>query len=466
MRMRFRVAPAAILGISVSLSFSTPAVAQQPLRLITVAPGHFHAALVQQRMLPGIDPEASVYGPVGPDLVAHLGRIARFNTRATDPAQWRLQVYAGPDYMKRLRSEPSGSIVVLSGDNRGKIGRLRSVVDAGMHALVDKPWIIEASDMRLLEDALNSAERSRRVIFDGMTERFEITRLVQRALVNSEAVFGKAVDGNAEQPVVEMGSIHYLSKLVAGAPNLRPPWFFDVQQLGEGLTDVGTHYVDLVHWTLFPDRAIDYQKEIRILAARRWPTSVTLDQFRRVTGESGFPEYLKPSLSSDVLSYFCNNALEYSVRGLRARLRIEWKYEAPQGVGDTVMAIFRGTRSSVELHQGAAEKYRAEIYVVPNRGTERAGLTQAVKRALAVWDGMEIEEQDSRLRIVIPERYRIGHEAHFSVLFDTFLGYVRNPDSLPSWEKPNMLTKYYVTTAGVALARSDRSHKREVSTVR
>jgi hypothetical protein len=274
------------------------------------------------------------------------------------------------------------------------------------------------------------------------------------------------VDGNAEQPAVEMGSVHYLLKLVAGAPNLRPPWFFDVQQSGEGITDVGTHYVDLVHWTLFPDPAINYRQEVRILSAKRWPTAVTLDQFRRVTGESVFPEYLKRSLSSDVLSYFCNNELEYSVRGFRARLRVEWKYEAPQGVGDTVTAVFRGTRSSIELQQGAAEKYRAEIYVVPNRGTEPTGMVRALSEALAPWDSMEVEDQGSRLRIVIPERYRIGHEAHFSVLLGTFLGYVRNPDSQPSWEKPNMLAKYYVTTAGVALSRSNRSDMPEVSAVR
>ena len=44
-------------------------------------------------------------------------------------------------------------------------------------------------------------------------------------------------------------------KVVSGAPNIRPPWFFDTTEQGEGLNDIGTHLVDLVQWTLFPERA-------------------------------------------------------------------------------------------------------------------------------------------------------------------------------------------------------------------
>jgi hypothetical protein len=44
--------------------------------------------------------------------------------------------------------------------------------------------------------------------------------------------------------------------------------------------------------------------------------------------------------------------------------------------------------------------------------------------------------------------------------------HVRNPDRQPSWEKPNMLAKYYVTTAGVALARRNGGQKGEISALR
>ena len=37
-----------------------------------------------------------------------------------------------------------------------------------------------------------------------------------------------------------------------------------------------------------------------------------------------------------------------------------------------------------------------------------------------------------------------------------FFGFLKNPKSLPAWEKPNMLAKYYVTTKGVELARQSQ----------
>ena len=58
--------------------------------------------------------------------------------------------------------------------------------------------------------------------------------------------------GTEADPGVYMESVHHLMKVVAGAPNIRPPWFFDTAEQGEGLNDIGTHLVDLVQWTLFP----------------------------------------------------------------------------------------------------------------------------------------------------------------------------------------------------------------------
>jgi hypothetical protein len=34
-----------------------------------------------------------------------------------------------------------------------------------------------------------------------------------------------------------------------------------------------------------------------------------------------------------------------------------------------------------------------------------------------------------------------------------FFGYLERPGSLPAWEKPNMLAKYWVTTHGTELSR-------------
>ena len=58
----------------------------KPIRLITLAPGHFHAALVQRQMLPGVHPKVYVYAPLDDDLVQHLARVAETSIRNVMPA--------------------------------------------------------------------------------------------------------------------------------------------------------------------------------------------------------------------------------------------------------------------------------------------------------------------------------------------------------------------------------------------
>jgi hypothetical protein len=51
----------------------------------------------------------------------------------------------------------------------------------------------------------------------------------------------------------------------------------------------------------------------------------------------------------------------------------------------------------------------------------------------------------------VPDKYRDGHEAHFAEVARRFFTYLRNPESIPSWEAANMLAKYYTTTKGLEL---------------
>src|SRR5512140_2499871 len=107
------------LARGAALSAAEPAGDQ--VRLITLDPGHFHAALFQKEMLPGVSDTVHVYAPLGPDLSAHLDRIAQFNSRLENPTHWRLEIHTGPDSLERLLAEHPGNVVVLSGNNRGKI---------------------------------------------------------------------------------------------------------------------------------------------------------------------------------------------------------------------------------------------------------------------------------------------------------------------------------------------------------
>jgi len=431
--------------------------AEPGVRLITLDPGHFHAGLIQKEMYPGVDPTVHVYAPLGPDLLAHLVRVNAFNRRAENPTSWRLEVHAGPDFMERMLREKPGNVVVLSGRNRGKMDRILASVEAGLNVLADKPWLIAAADFSKLEKALSLAETKGLVAYDVMTERSEITTILQKELALDPAVTGTVGPGTQAEPAIEMESIHHLMKMVAGSVNLRPAWFFDTEEQGEALGDVATHLVDLVPWTLFPGQPIDYRKEIGVLAARKWPTVLDEGQLLRLTGEKALPSALASRLQGGKIDYDANGEASFTVRGVHARVKVLWNYEAPAGAGDTHVAFVRGSRARLEILQGVEQKWRPELYVVPNRPADAPAVKAAVERRVAelakARPGLTVEDEGARLRVGIPDRYRVGHEPHFAEVTARFLGYLKDPASLPKWERANMLAKYWVTTQAVELSR-------------
>jgi predicted dehydrogenase len=329
---------------------------------------------------------------------------------------------------------------VLSGRNRAKIAYIRAALEAGMHVLADKPWIIRTADLDALREALEMARERGLVAYDIMTERYEITSMLQRELVNDPDVFGHPVAGTEEEPGVYMESVHHILKLVAGVPNLRPAWFFDIAEQGEALADVGTHLVDLAQWTLFPESAIFPEQEIRMLSASRWPTPISAEQFRQVTGEPG-----------KGLDYYCNTRVNYKLRGVHVKLDVLWCWEAPERTGDTHLAIYRGTKSRVEVRQGAAEKFVPEVYVVAGDGASRKAALARITEIATGYPGVAAEEAEGEIRVTIPDRYRVGHEAHFAEVTNRFFDYLRG-EPFPAWENPNMLAKYFVSTRGVEMS--------------
>jgi predicted dehydrogenase len=453
---------AAIALLAAALAGATAASEEQTspmpdVRLMTLDPGHFHAGLIQKEMYPGVAPRVDVYAPLGPDLFEHLKRVAAFNTRAESPTRWETEVHASPDFFERMLREKRGNVVVLSGRNRGKIDRIVASLKAGIHVLADKPWILESKDLPAMEWALGHADNTGVVAYDIMTERFEITSILQRALVNDPATFGEIVKGTEAEPAVYMESVHHLMKTVAGAPNIRPAWFFDTREQGEGFNDIGTHLVDLVQWTLFPEQAIDHRKDVRVLSAQRWPTRIPEDQFRRVTGGAGFPAGLTPAVKDGALEYYCNTLVSYALRGVHTKLNVIWDWEAPPGAGDTHFAVYRGTRARVEVRQTKADGYRPELYVVPASDGSKADVLAATRAKIAAlrstYPGIDVEDRATGIRVTIPDALRVGHEAHFAQVAAVFLKYLRDRTALPAWERPNMLAKYYVTTTGTELSR-------------
>lgn len=423
------------------------------VRLITLDPAHFHAALVQKEMYPQVNKRVHVYAPLGTDLMAHLNRILGFNTRKSGPTAWDLEVHASGDFVQRMIAEKPGNVVILSGRNHAKIDYILGAVQNGINVLADKPWILRTEDLGKLQTALDTADEKGLIAYDIMTERFEITTILQRELVQDANVAGTVESGSADQPAVYMESVHYLMKKVAGVSLLRPEWYFDITKQGEGLTDVGTHLVDLVPWLLFPEQPMDYRKDIQIQAGKRWPTVISRDDYTHVSGAVDFPDYLQPWLKDDKLEYFCNNSVSYTVRGVHVHLDVRWDFEAEPGAGDKHLAIIRGNRATVEIRQGKEQNYRPELYVVPGpdqMDSVAAALKTKIEQLQGKYVGVGLEKSGAEFHILIPDTYRIGHEAHFAEVTNQFLKYLENPKGLPTWEKPNMLAKYYVTTQGVA----------------
>ncbi len=412
---------------------------QAAIRLITLDPGHFHASLVQKEMYPGVSSRVTVYAPLGFDLTEHLNRIARFNLRSDHPTHWLLDIHTSDDPLAQMLREKPGNVVVIAGRNLPKIDRIQASVNAGLNVLSDKPWVIRSADLPKVAATLDAAERKGLVAYDLMTERYEVTNYIQKELVDDPEIFGTIVPGDVQNPGVYMESIHWLAKTVDGAPLLRPVWFFDTQEQGEGLSDVGTHLVDLAAWTLFPQTILDYRKDVKMEAARRFPTVMTAAEYRKVTGAS----------REGPLDYYCNTIVQYALRGVHIKLDVLWKYENPTGGPDSQMAIYRGTRSRVEVREG-------QVSVIPVERVNGPAILEAVRKRLAHYGDVNAEAIAETIRVNIPDRRRVGHEAHFAEVAKKFFEYLRNPASMPAWEKANMLAKYYVTTAGVDLSRQSK----------
>ena len=166
--------------------------AKGEVKLITLDPGHFHAALVQKNMYTQVSPEVFVYAPKGSDLEEHTSkRLRGYNARAEKPTAWKEKIYAGTDYLEKMLAEKKGNVVVLAGNNRIKTDYIMKSVKAGFNVLADKPMVITPEKFKELEEAFNVAKKNGVMLYDIMTERHEISTILQKELSHVPALFGK-----------------------------------------------------------------------------------------------------------------------------------------------------------------------------------------------------------------------------------------------------------------------------------
>lgn len=430
---------------------------KKPVQLVTLDPGHFHAALVQKSVYEDVDSTVYVYAPEGNDLTLHLKRIEGYNTRPDSPTNWNEQVYSGNDFFEKMISEKKGNVVVLSGNNKKKTEYIVTSLENQFNVLADKPMVIDSKGFQQLKKAFDVAAKNKLLLYDIMTERFEISTMLQRELSMIPPVFGTLEKGTPKNPAITKESVHHFYKYVSGSVLTRPAWFLDASQQGEGIVDVMTHLVDLVQWECFPDQTLD-TVDVKVNSAKRWATEMGLSQFKAITKLESFPDYLQGNVKSDtILSAYSNGEINYVLRGVHAKTSVIWKYKAPEGAGDTHYSIMRGTTANLVIRQDKEQNYKPTLYIEPVKKDANYEniLKENFKTVEAKYPGTELKPSKNGWEVVIPEKYKEGHEAHFARVTEKFLEYLKN-GNLPAWEIPNMITKYYTTTQGLEVALKNK----------
>ena len=216
----------------------------------------------------------------------------------------------------------------------------------------------------------------------------------------------------------------------------RPEWYYDTTRQGEGIVDVATHMVDGVQWTLFPGRRLSVD-DVRMLAAREWPTVVSPEQYRLSTGgETNAP-----------LNCLCNGEFTYALRGVCCKASVVWKVQAPAGEGDSGYARMRGTKAEVLMTEGAAGGLRPGLYARSRAGDDAefaASLRMALAELSVQTPGLGCEQtgEPGLWRVTYPGKYEISHEEQFSLVLADFLRQVVS--GRPDTEGiDNLIVKYH-----------------------
>jgi predicted dehydrogenase len=354
-------------------------------------------------------------------------------------------------------AEKKGNVVVLAGNNQKKTDYISRSLEAGLNVLADKPMVINSEGFEKLKKAFETAKQKDLVLYDIMTERFEITSILQRELAMIPEIFGTLDTGTVDHPAVVMVSDHNFYKNISGNVVVRPAWFMDASQQGEGIVDVTTHLVDLVQWECFPENALDYSRDITVTSAKRWPTNMTIPQFKTITKLDSVPSFLDKNRKGDsILQVWSNGEINYKIKGVHAKVTVIWKYQTESG-NDTHYSIMRGTKADLLIKQGAEEQYKPVLYILPKHPSDftPARMNDLIKPLESKYPGISLKEVDEGWEVVIPDKYKEGHESHFARVMENYLEYLKN-HNMPAWEVPNMLAKYYTTTKALELSQKNK----------
>ena len=361
-----------LVGV-VALAMAVGADTRAPFRFMTLDPGHFHAALVQKEMYPGRLAAGRRLRAARPGP----GRPPRPRRRLQPARDSRHELASsrstpGPTTSSACCARSRATSSCSPAATRARSSASARSVDAGLHVLVDKPWILRPPTCRRSTPRWPRPTAQHVVAYDIMTERFEITSILQRALVNDPAVFGEQLPGTPAEPGVYMESVHHLMKVVSGAPNIRPAWFFDIDAAGRGPqrhrhAPGRSGAVDAVSRPGRRRRA-----DVKVLSAYRWPTMIPEADFKRVTGSAGFPD--APDVAREERR--ARVLLQHARRPTRCAASTSRSTCPGTGKRRPAPATRTSPSTGHARHRGAADEGRQlppEVYVVPERRRGRAG---------------------------------------------------------------------------------------------
>ena len=386
--------------------------------LLFLEPGHFHAALTLRAANPRIDPTIHLYARPGPERDAFMALAGSFNARDDRPTSWNIRTHESADPERALVEERRGNVVVLAGRNRPKLGAIARLHAAGLHVLADKPWLTESAALPDLERATADWP----LAMDIMTFRHEAAARLTQKIAADPDLLG-ALGGQANEPAIDIQSVHHLLKIVNGAPLRRPSWYYDTRIQGDGLVDIQSHMADQAQWILGDGPGFLFERDYELEDAHRWSTPVPRELFEASTGLGEFPATLKPDMDAGVLQLACNGEIRYRLRGAPVRQRAEWGQREPEGGGDAHRTTVRGERAAVIARRGPETGFRAEVHVAPR--DPGPGFEARLSEKLAAWEadmpGLSHRPSSLGREIIIPAAHHTPHEAHFPMVLDGFL---------------------------------------------
>lgn len=160
--------------------------------------GHFHASLLQKDALAVINDTIRIYAPEGIGVNQYLESIDSYNHRTESPTTWKKQVYTGEDYLQKMLSDHKGDVVILAGNNQKKTRYIIESIKAGYNVLADKPLAINSQDFQLLTEAYQLAQQKGLLLYDLMTERYDILNIIEKELLHQTELFGELQKGSPD----------------------------------------------------------------------------------------------------------------------------------------------------------------------------------------------------------------------------------------------------------------------------